>query len=117
MSERSETIFSKIIRKEIPAKIAFESDSVLAFHDINPQAPVHVLIIPKRAIKHCGTAVEGDGAILGELLLVAGQLAKELGIAASGFRLVINNGQDAGQTVDHLHVHLLGGRALAWPPG
>ena len=113
-----DTIFSKIIRREIPAKIVFESDTVLAFHDVSPQAPVHILIIPKKPISDIASASAYDRELLGELLLVGGQIAKEQGLDENGgFRLVINNGVDAGQTVFHLHVHLLGGRSFHWPPG
>jgi len=111
------TIFEKIIAREIPAKILWEDDDVIAFHDVNPQAPVHVLIVPKKVIPRLGAAAEGDRAVLGKLLLEAGRLAKELGIEKSGYRIVINSGPDAGESVPHLHVHLLGKRALAWPPG
>ena len=111
------SIFSKIIAKEIPARIAYEDDQCLAFHDIAPQAPVHILIIPKQEIVRVGEAKPGDEALLGHLLLVAQTVAKSEGIEDTGFRLVINNGRDAGEAVPHLHVHLLGGRALAWPPG
>ena len=111
------TNFEKIIAREIPAKIIWEDDDAIAFHDVNPQAPVHVLIVPKKAIPRLTAAKEGDRAVLGKLLLVAGELAKKLGIEQSGYRLVINSGPDAGESVPHLHVHLLGKRALAWPPG
>lgn len=111
------TIFEKIIAREIPARIIFEDKDVLAFHDIKPQAPIHVLIIPKRHFARIAQAGSGDAALLGQLLLTARDLAQELGIAQSGFRLVINNGPNGGETVAHLHVHLLGGRPMAWPPG
>ena len=111
------TIFEKIIAREIRAKIIWEDDDAVAFHDVNPQAPVHVLIVPKKVIPRLGAATESDNKILGKLLLVAGKLAKELGIEKSGYRVVINSGPDAGQSVPHLHVHMLGKRALAWPPG
>ena len=111
------TIFEKIIAREIPAKIIWEDDDAIAFDDVNPQAPVHVLIVPKKIIPRLGAASDADGVILGKLLLVAGRLAKELGIEKSGYRVVINSGPDAGESVPHLHVHLLGKRALAWPPG
>lgn len=110
------SIFEKIIRREIPAKIAFEDDDVLAFHDVNPQAPVHVLIVPKRAIARLADAKESDEALLGKLLLAARKVAEKLDLS-SGYRVVINNGPDAGESVPHLHVHVLGKRALAWPPG
>jgi histidine triad (HIT) family protein len=111
------TIFEKIIAREIPAKIIWEDDDAIVFHDVNPQAPVHVLIVPKKVIPRLSSASEGDNKILGKLLLVAGKLAKELGVEKSGYRVVINSGPDAGESVPHLHVHLLGKRALAWPPG
>jgi histidine triad (HIT) family protein len=111
------TIFAKIIAREVSAKIVFEDDDVLAFHDVNPQAPVHVLIVPKRIISRLAETNESDQQLLGKLLLTAQKLARELGISESGYRVVINSGPDAGETVAHLHVHLLGKRALAWPPG
>ena len=111
------TIFEKIIAREIPAKIIWEDDDAVAFNDVNPQAPVHMLIVPKKVIPRLGAATESDNKILGKLLLVAGKLAKELGVEKSGYRVVINSGPDAGESVPHLHVHLLGKRALAWPPG
>jgi histidine triad (HIT) family protein len=111
------TIFEKIIAREIPSEIIWEDAEAIAFHDVNPQAPVHVLIVPKKVIPRLGTAKEADRSVLGKLLLVAGELAKKLGIEQSGYRVVINSGPDAGESVPHLHVHLLGKRALAWPPG
>jgi histidine triad (HIT) family protein len=111
------TIFEKIVAREIPAKIIWEDDDAIAFHDVNPQAPVHVLIVPKKVIPRLGAATENDQATLGKLLLAAGKLAKDLGIDKTGYRVVINSGPDAGESVPHLHVHLLGKRALAWPPG
>jgi histidine triad (HIT) family protein len=113
-----ETIFSKIIRKEIPAKIAYESETVLAFWDINPQAPVHILIIPKEPIAYT-TEIDGKkhASLLGNLFDTANKIAKELGIDKTGFRIVINCGDNAGQDVSHLHLHLLGGRKMSWPPG
>ena len=111
------TIFSKIIRREIPADIVFEDDQCLAFRDILPQAPTHILVIPKKAIASIQYAEAGDAALLGHLLVTARQIAETEGIATAGFRLVINAGDHGGQTVDHLHVHLLGGRPLQWPPG
>ena len=111
------TLFQKIIDREIPAKIAHEDELCIAIHDINPQAPVHVLVIPKKPIPRIGEAAAADQAVLGHLLLTAGTLAKKLGVAESGYRLVINNGRDGGESVPHLHVHLLGRRPLAWPPG
>jgi histidine triad (HIT) family protein len=111
------TLFEKIVAREIPAKIVFEDDEVLAFHDVNPQAPVHVLMIPKRVIPRIAEAQVGDAALLGRLLLTAKQIAADLGLSETGFRLVINNGHNGGETVPHLHVHLLGGRPMHWPPG
>ena len=111
------TIFQKIIDRDIPAKLAHEDDQCIAIHDISPQAPVHVLIIPKRPILRVGEASVADQPVLGHLLLTAAALAKKLGVAESGYRIVINNGRDGGETVPHLHVHLLGQRPLAWPPG
>lgn len=111
------TIFEKIAAREIPARIAFEDDDVIAFHDVNPQAPVHVLIVPKRVIPRLAEAQTSDQAILGKLLLTAGKVARDLGVSESGYRVVINSGPDAGESVPHLHLHLLGKRALAWPPG
>jgi histidine triad (HIT) family protein len=111
------TLFEKIVAREIPAKIVFEDDDVLAFHDVNPQAPVHVLIVPKRAIPRLAQTNESDQALLGKLILTAAKVARDLGVSESGYRVVINSGRDAGESVPHLHVHLLGKRALAWPPG
>ena len=111
------TLFQKIADREIPAKFVFEDELCFAVEDINPQAPVHVLVIPKRVVARLGVAEESDAALLGHLLVVAGKIARERGIAATGFRTVVNSGRDAGETVPHLHVHLLGGRALGWPPG
>ncbi len=111
------TIFQKIIDREIPAKLAHEDEHCIAIHDINPQAPVHVLIIPKKLIPRIGEASAADQPVLGHLLLTGAALAKKLGVAESGYRLVINNGRDGGESVPHLHVHLLGKRPLAWPPG
>jgi histidine triad (HIT) family protein len=111
------TLFEKIIAREIPAKIAHEDDRCIAIHDINPQARVHVLVIPKKVIRRIGEAKLEDEAVLGHLLLTAAGLAKSLGVSESGYRIVINHGRDAGESVPHLHVHLLGGRELAWPPG
>ena len=111
------TIFSKIIAREIPARIAFEDDLCLAFHDIQPQAPVHILVIPKKEIPRVAQTKAEDEALLGHLIFVAQTVAKQEGLNDTGFRLVINNGPDGGESVPHLHVHLLGGRALEWPPG
>jgi histidine triad (HIT) family protein len=110
------TIFQKIIDREIPAKLEHEDDHCVVLHDIQPQAPVHLLIVPKKPIARVGAAEAGDQAVLGHLLLVAGQMAKKLGLA-EGFRLVINNGPHACESVPHLHVHLLAKRQMTWPPG
>lgn len=112
----AETIFGRIIAREIPARIEYEDDVCLAFHDVAPQAPTHVLVIPKRPIPSLADLVPADEAVVGHLVVVATQLAAKLGLDA-GYRLVVNCGRDGGQSVDHLHVHLLGGRRLAWPPG
>jgi histidine triad (HIT) family protein len=111
------TLFEKIRDREIPADIVHEDAHCLAFRDIAPQAPVHILIVPLKPIPRVGLADEADQAVLGRLLLAAAEIARAEGIADSGYRLVINNGPDAGEAVPHLHVHLLGGRGLAWPPG
>jgi histidine triad (HIT) family protein len=110
------TIFEKIIARQIPSNIIWEDGDAIAFHDVDPQAPLHVLIVPKRVIPRLSDATEADQELLGKLLLVARNLAKELNLS-SGYRVVINCGPDAGESVPHLHVHLLGKRALAWPPG
>lgn len=110
------TIFERIIAREIPARIAHEDDLCLAIHDIQPQAPVHVILFPKKAIPRVAEAKVEDQALLGHLLLTAAAVAKKLELG-NGFRLVINNGPDGGETVPHLHVHLLGQRQMAWPPG
>lgn len=110
------TIFGKIIRREIPADIVYEDDQCLAFRDVNPQAPTHVLVIPKQAIPRLADALSEDQALLGHLLLVAGKVARQLGVS-DAYRLVVNNGADAGQSVFHLHLHILAGRPLHWPPG
>ena len=110
------TIFKRIIDKEISADIVFEDDRCLAFRDINPKAPTHVLVIPKKEIPSLADASDEDTDLIGHLFLVTRQLASELGLE-NGYRTVINCGADGGQTVDHLHVHLLGGRAMSWPPG
>jgi histidine triad (HIT) family protein len=112
----SETIFSKIIRKEIPADIVYEDDLTLAFRDVHPQAPVHILIIPKQSIVSIAEATDADAALLGQLLLTVKRVATQERLD-KGYRVVINTGDDGGQTVFHLHLHLLGKRAMAWPPG
>ncbi len=111
-----ETIFSKIIRKEIPADIVYEDDLALAFRDVNPQAPVHILIIPKQPIVSIAEMMPSDAALLGHLLLTVKRVATQEGLV-NGYRVVINTGDDGGQTVFHLHLHLLGKRSMAWPPG
>ncbi|AFZ24118.1 HIT family hydrolase, diadenosine tetraphosphate hydrolase [Cylindrospermum stagnale PCC 7417] len=116
MSASIDTIFSKIIRREIPADIVYEDDLALAFKDVNPQAPVHILVIPKKPIPQLAEAESQDHALLGHLLLTAKRVAEQAGLK-NGYRLVINTGADGGQTVYHLHLHILGGRHLAWPPG
>ncbi|MCB1307657.1 MAG: histidine triad nucleotide-binding protein [Leptospiraceae bacterium] len=112
----ADTIFAKIIRKEIPADIIYEDDRCLAFHDVNPQAPIHVLLIPKEPISQLSLADDDHRNLLGHLMLTAPRIAEELGIGGK-YRLVINDGEQAGQTVFHLHMHILGGRAMQWPPG
>lgn len=116
MAQTQDTIFSKIIRREIPADIVYEDDLSLAFKDIQPQAPVHILVIPKKPIPKLADAEPEDHKILGHLLLVAKRVAEQLGLS-NGYRVVINNGDDGGQTVYHLHLHILGGRQMRWPPG
>lgn len=111
------TIFEKIVQGEISAEIVWEDEDVLAFRDVNPQAPVHVLIVPKRAIPRLAAATKADEALLGRLLLAARAVAEKLDLGKSGYRVVINSGPDAGESVPHLHLHVLGKRALAWPPG
>jgi histidine triad (HIT) family protein len=116
MTETSDTIFGKIIRREIPADIVYEDDLCLAFKDVNPQAPVHVLVIPKQSIAKLSDAESQDHALMGHLLLTVKRVAAQLGLT-NGYRTVINTGDDGGQTVYHLHLHILGGRSLTWPPG
>lgn len=111
------TLFERIVARQIPADIVLETDRAIAFRDIRPEAPVHVLVVPRRALTGVGEAEDADEALLGHLLLVARDVARHEGLAESGYRLVINQGADAGQSVPHLHVHVLGGRSLAWPPG
>jgi histidine triad (HIT) family protein len=111
------TIFEKIARREIPADIVYEEEDFLAIRDVNPMAPVHVLIIPKKPIARVGEAQPEDAAVLGRMLAASGRIARQLGVYDSGYRLVINHGPDAGESVPHLHIHLLGKRSLAWPPG
>lgn len=111
------TLFEKICAREIPAAIVFEDERCIAFRDISPQAPIHILVIPRKAIPRVNAAAREDESLLGHLLLTAAAVARSEGIAESGYRIVINNGHDGGETVPHLHVHLLGGRTLDWPPG
>jgi histidine triad (HIT) family protein len=111
------TIFEKISAREIPAQIVWEDDDVIAFHDVDPKAPVHVLIVPKRVIPRLADATESDQNLLGKLLLTSRRVAEKLDLLDSGYRVVINSGPDAGESVPHLHVHVLGKRKLAWPPG
>ena len=113
----SKTLFEKIIAREIPAEIVYEDDSVLAFRDIAPKAPTHVLIVPKKPIPRIAEAAADDQTLLGHLLLKAAEVADKIGLKKSGYRLVINNGPEGGETVPHLHCHILGGRHMAWPPG
>ena len=112
----ADNIFQKIIDRQIPAKIAYEDDRCVAFHDVNPQAPIHVLIIPRKVIRTHDDITEEDRELVGHLHLVAARLAKQLGLK-DGYRLVLNCREQAGQTVPHLHLHLLGGRPMTWPPG
>ena len=112
----AETIFQKIIDREIPANIVYEDEQCLAFRDVSPQAPVHVLIIPKKPVESIDQLEDEDAALLGHLWIVIRNLASKLELA-DGYRVVVNCGKEGGQTVDHLHFHLLGGRALTWPPG
>jgi len=116
MAMMAHNLFLKIISKEIPAKIVYEDDLCLAFHDVGPKAPIHVLIIPKKEIRTHADIAEADKLLLGHLHIAAAKLAVELGLA-DGYRIVINCGEHAGQTVPHLHMHLMGGRDFGWPPG
>jgi histidine triad (HIT) family protein len=113
----SRTIFEKIITREIPSDIVYEDDKVVAFRDINPKAPTHVLIVPKKPIPRIAEAKSEDQPLLGHLLLKAAELAARMGLQETGYRLVINNGRDGGESVPHLHCHILGGRPMGWPPG
>jgi histidine triad (HIT) family protein len=110
-------LFCKMVTREVPARILFEDDDLLAFSDINPVAPTHALVIPKRHIQSLNEATPQDAALLGKLVLGAKRAAEEAGLPATGWRLVINNGKEAGQSVFHVHAHVLGGRHMAWPPG
>ncbi len=113
----SKTLFQKIADREIGAEIVFEDELVLAFRDIRPAAPTHVLMVPKKVIPRMDGATADDQALLGHLLLKGAEVARQLGLDRTGYRLVFNNGADAGESVPHLHLHILGGRAMAWPPG
>jgi histidine triad (HIT) family protein len=110
-------LFCKIVAKQIPSKVLFEDDELLAFHDINPAAPTHVLVIPKQHVAGLSDGKPDHAALFGKLLLAATRVARETGIDQTGYRVVTNTGPDAGQSVFHLHVHVLGGRPMAWPPG
>jgi histidine triad (HIT) family protein len=110
-------LFCRIVSRQIPASVVYEDERVLAFNDINPQAPTHVLVIPKRHIPSLNDLLPGDDAVVGELARRAAAIAAERGIADGGYRTVFNTNRDAGQTVFHIHLHLIGGRPLAWPPG
>lgn len=114
---KDKTLFEKICDKDIPATIVFEDERCVAFRDISPQAPAHILVVPRKAVTRIGLTDAEDEALLGHLLLTAAAIARSEGLADSGYRLVINNGPDGGEAVPHLHVHLLGGRKLKWPPG
>lgn len=111
------TIFEKIAAGQIPAKIVHEAEDFIAFHDVNPQAPVHVLIVPRKCIARLAEVEASHADLLGRMLLATRAIAAKLGVLEGGYRVVINNGRDAGESVPHLHIHLLAGRALAWPPG
>lgn len=111
-----DTIFGKILRKEIPAKIIYEDDKCMAFHDVSPQAPTHFLVIPRKPIARLSEAADGDAELLGHLMIKARQVAKDIGLT-NGYRLVVNDGKDGAQSVFHLHIHVLGGRQMQWPPG
>ena len=113
----SKTLFEKIVAREIPAQIVYEDDLVVAFSDAHPAAPTHILIVPRKPIPRLADATPDDHRVLGHLLLKAAEVADQAGLKQSGYRLVINNGPHAGESVPHLHCHILGGRAMAWPPG
>ena len=113
----ADCLFCKIVKREIPGSIVYEDDRVLAFNDLNPQAPTHVLLVPKRHIASLDDLTPGDDQIVGELARRAAAIARDRGIAAGGYRTVFNTNRDAGQTVFHIHLHLIGGRAMQWPPG
>ena len=111
------TIFTKIINKEIPADIVYEDNNFLAFNDINPQAPIHILVIPKKRIPSINNLELSDSNLIGEMVIIANKIAKEKGIDEDGYRLIFNCNENGGQTVYHIHLHLIGGRKLSWPPG
>ncbi|MFZ4694323.1 MAG: histidine triad nucleotide-binding protein [Verrucomicrobiia bacterium] len=111
------TLFERIIAREIPSQIVHETEDFIAIRDIHPQAPIHVLVIPKKTVVRLGEATEADVALLGKLMFGAAEVARKLGIEEGGYRVVINHGEDGGETVPHLHIHLLGGRPMNWPPG
>ena len=111
------TLFEKIVNREVPAQIIHEDDRCVAIRDINPQAPIHVLVIPKKVIPRLGEATDAEENLLGHLLLTAAEVAKREGIAENGYRVIVNQGWHAGESVPHLHVHVLGGRQMKWPPG
>jgi histidine triad (HIT) family protein len=111
------TLFEKIISGELPGQFLYEDEHCVVLRDINPQAPVHFLVVPRKVIARVGEAGAEDAGLLGHLLLVAAEVARQEGVAESGFRVIINHGRDGGETVPHLHVHVLGGRPLHWPPG
>jgi len=111
------SLFTKIINREIPADIVYENDEIIAFNDINPQAPIHILIVPKKEISTINDIDEEDKVLIGKMFIVAKEIAKDLKIDKSGYRTVFNCNEDGGQTVYHIHLHLLGGRQLSWPPG
>ena len=113
----SETLFEKIIARKIPASIEYEDESVVAFRDINPMAPIHLLIVPRKPLARIDAATPEDQSLLGHLLLKAAEIARKLGLDRTGYRLVLNNGRDGGESVPHLHCHILGGRSMQWPPG
>lgn len=115
-SSPEDTVFGKIIRREIPANIIYEDELCLAFNDISPQAPTHILVIPKKPLPRLSEAESQDHALMGHLLLTVKRVAEQAGLS-DGYRVVINNGENGGQTVDHMHLHILGGRPMTWPPG
>ena len=110
-------LFCKVVKGEVPAKVAYHDDEFVAFHDIDPKASTHILVVPRQHIRSVSDLQDTDDALAGRLLLVAKRLAHDTGIERSGYRLVLNTGADAGQSVDHIHLHVLGGRRMAWPPG